>query len=140
MHIDNVEDQSYDTLNPAEALAKFNAFLRDVVSRYEGNERERTELEKKQNDILHYIELNESLSASDGFKIYKKLREVRNNRRKLKKENEVLQPLYEYVKANKKLENDMNMILGKVRASKNRVDSRSYVTRTDILEETINEH
>ena len=135
MYIEKNDDSSYDTLNPVEELARFNAFLRNVIKRYEGNEVEKQQLEWKISDILHYVEFTDNLSASKGFKIYQKLREIRNERRKLKKENELLFPLYEFAKTNRKIENDLNQLLGKCRAAKNLIDNRRYATKTDVLED-----
>lgn len=42
-------------------------------------------LERETQDVLHYIEFN-NLNASQGFKIYKLLHEIRNERRQVKDE------------------------------------------------------
>lgn len=127
----NVED--YDQTNVLENVCEFGKFLRDVVSRYEENERIRIECEQKSMDLLHYIELHDDMNASDGYKAYKKLAQVRRERRNCKNENELLAPLYSYIQQNPKAVNELAAVLGRCRAAKEAIDKRIYSARTDII-------
>lgn len=123
----------YDPLHAIDTLCEFNRFLREVVSRYEENDRLRIESENKSNDLLHYIELRGDMNASDGYKAYKKLAEVRRERRCCKNENELLSPLYAFIQQNTKAINELSSILGRCRGIKELIDKRTYCARTDII-------
>jgi len=127
----NIED--YDQTNALDTICEFNQFLREVVSRYESNERIRVECDQKSSDLLHYIELHDDMNASDGYKTYKKLAEVRRERRVCKNENELLAPLYSYIQQNPKAINELTAVLGRCRAAKEAIDRRIYSARTDII-------
>lgn len=127
----NIEE--YDQTNALETICEFSHFLRDVVSRYEANERIRVECEQKSNDLLHLIELHDDMNASDGYKAYKKLAEVRRERRVCKNENELLAPLYAFIQQNPKAINELAAVLGRCRAAKEAIDRRVYSARTDII-------
>ena len=127
----NIEE--YDQTNALETISEFSHFLRDVVSRYEANERIRVECEQKSNDLLHLIELHDDMNASEGYKAYKKLAEVRRERRVCKNENELLAPLYAFIQQNPKAINELAAVLGRCRAAKEAIDRRIYSARTDII-------
>ena len=123
----------YDPLHALDTLCEFNHFLKAAVSRYEENERLRVESEKKSNDLLHYIELRSDMNASEGYKAYKKLAEVRRERRCCKNENELLAPIYTFVHQNTKLINELTSVLGRCRGVKELIEKRAYCARTDII-------
>lgn len=123
----------YDPLHAIDMICEFNHFLKNAVSRYEENERLRIESEKKSNDLLHYIELRNDMNASEGYKAYKKLAEVRRERRCCKNENELLAPLYTFIQQNTKAINELASVLGRCRGIKEVIEKRSYCARTDII-------
>ena len=123
----------YDPLQAIDTICEFSRFLRDVVSRYEENDRIRVECENKSNDLLHYIELHGDMNASEGYKAYKKLAEVRRERRCCKNENELLTPLYTFIQQNTKAINELATVLGRCRNIKEIIDKRTYCARTDII-------
>ena len=123
----------FDPLDAIEMLCEFNRFLKDAVSRYEENERLRVESEKKSNDLLHYIELRNDMNAAEGYKAYKKLAEVRRERRCCKNENELLAPIYTFIQQNTKVINELTTVLGRCRGIKDLIEKRSYCARTDII-------
>ena len=58
----------------------------DRLKRYiEELDKKLSELDKQQNDVLHFIE-KYNLNASDGFKVYKLLKDIRVERRSIKNE------------------------------------------------------
>ena len=69
-----------------EHVAILNQFV-SLVEQYKEMKKDLTkrlsELELQQNDILHYIQLS-NISTVSGFKIYKKLQKVRQERSKVK--------------------------------------------------------
>ena len=125
--------QTYDTLHPVDEINEFNAFLRKVVARYDDNVVMQAEYDRMQNDLLHYAELHDDMSASAGTKLYKNIRDVRRARRNLKSENELLYPIYMYLKENTRFTNDLNQLLGRCRTVKSTVENRSYIARSDII-------
>ena len=123
----------YDQLNAVETLGMFNHFLIDVVAQYEGNERMKTACEQKSQDLLHYIELHDDMNASEGYKIYRKLADVRRERRISKNENELLSPLYNFIQQNQRLVSELSSVLGRTRAAKETIEKRIYSARTDVI-------
>ena len=123
----------YDQLSPVDIVEEFNSLLKEVESTYNSNEAIRKESDDKILDLLHYAELHENLSASAGFRVYKLMAEARRDRRRSKDENELLEPLIEFVRQNPKLVNEIGTLLGRLRGTKRCIDQRIYKTRTDII-------
>lgn len=126
-------DVEFDSLDPVNQLQTFMAFAKDVITRYEENQRLWDETDKQTQDILHFIELSENMNAANGYKAYKKLAEVRRNRRQYKNEIDLLQPLYEYLTNNMSVINQLTMIQGKCRNNKETIQLRSYSMRTEVI-------
>lgn len=126
-------EENYDTLHPVDEISEFNAFLRNVIARYDDNVVMQAEYDRMQNDLLHYAELHDDMNASDGTKFYKNMREIRRARRRIKSENELLYPIYNYIKGNAHFTADLNNLLGRCRTVKSTVESRSYIARTDVI-------
>lgn len=124
----------YDTLKPDKNLTDFLAFLRAVKMRYEGNSREQEEKEAQLQDLEHYAELHGDLDIRRGFALYKRIRDTRRERRRAKSENELLYPVYAWIGENEKALNSMAGALGNVRKAAEVIESRKYMTRTDVLE------
>lgn len=126
-------DIDFDSLDPVSQLQNFMAFAKNVITRYEENQRLWEETDKQTQDILHYIELSDNLNAAKGYQAYKKLAEVRRNRRQYKSEIDLLQPLYEYLNNNMSVINQLTMIQGKCRTNKETIQLRSYSMRTEVI-------
>ncbi len=125
-------DTEFDTLHPRENLEQFLRFCSDVVSRYEGNIRECEDMDNKLNDLLHYIEMTDD----DDPNISLAVRESRRQRRLCKNENDLLRPLYDFL-SDKTFTNKLSQVLGRVRAAKETVENRTYITRTTAIEELL---
>ena len=126
---------AYDSLRPEESLRSFLDFTRAVLMRYKENGRLLAEYEKQTQDLLHYIELHENLSAARGFAMYTKLRNIRRARRVCKDENELLKPLVDFLISGKSQTDQLAKILGSCRAAREAIDARQYRLRTDVLRE-----
>ena len=122
-----------DSLDALEIVEEFNRLLKEVVAVFDENETIRKESEDALLDLLHYAELHENLNACEGYRVYKQIADARRERRRCKNENELLQPLLEFVKANPKLLNDVGTLLGRLRGTKRCIDQRVYTTRTDVI-------
>ena len=121
----------YDRIGAIEMLSASNRFLIDVVARYEGNEQSIAECDRKSNDLLHYIELRDDMNASDGYKTYRKLADVRRERRICK--NELLQSVYSFIKQNPRFVSEIFSVMGKTRAAKESIEKKIYSARTDVI-------
>lgn len=90
--------------------------------------KEHSKLDKELSDIYHYIEFHD-LSASDGFKVYKKTQEILRRRRTIKDEVELGYSIKDHLtnfRPQGKIENKIN-----------RLETRQYVPR--VLKELFEE-
>ena len=67
-----------------------------VVNTYEADVKAIKQIEEELNDINHEIELGKPKNAAQGYKLYQDIRKLRNKRRTLKEEVELLADTYEY--------------------------------------------
>lgn len=125
-------DSDFDTLHPAETIAAFVTFCTNVRQRYQGNLQVQDDTNLERQDLLHCIELSDNMRVADGFKMYRKLREVSRVRRDAKNENDLLQPLYDFL-TQSDFENRLRRVLGDTRTRAEVVGKRQYGMRTDIL-------
>lgn len=129
-------EEEYDSLHPEETLKNFCSKVREMVSRYDADREELSRLENEMQDLLHYMEMSKNKNANEGFKLYKKLREVRKQRRIRKNEIELLRPVYEMFTETKILD-QMGNLQGQCKSIKQSIDNRGYFVRTDTLSEFI---
>lgn len=127
-------DIEYDTLDTTEKIKSFCSFVKDVISRYEENQRRQEEAETMEMDLEHAIELAQRLTEKEKKTLYQKLTEVLQTRRACKSENEILQPLYNYF-SDKVLLNKMGQLQGTVSQVKEIISNRMYACRTSILDD-----
>ena len=123
----------YDTLMPDKVVTDFLEFCRNVKSRYEGNAEEIGAREAELGDLEHYMELHSDLDCKGGYALYKKMRETRRERRKCKNEMELLRPMYDWLEQNGDALNRLTIALGDTRRKAEVIDSRKYMSRTDVL-------
>ena len=124
----------YDTKHPDEVLKDFCANIRDMLAQYEYDKDRLNEMENQMQDILHYIELTGDKNANTGYKLYKRLTNIRRERRACKNEIDLLQPVYDAFK-DTGLMSRLTDLLGKCRSNKQFIDSRGYAIRTDVLKD-----
>lgn len=122
----------YDTTHPEETIRKFCSDIREMVTRYEGNKQRLIEIEGEHQDLLHCIEISPFKKVTDGYKLYRKLAELRRERRALKNKNDLLQPLYDTFRQPDIL-NRLSKVQGDVSKVHDAIDGRVYGMRTDIL-------
>lgn len=103
-------------------------FFCDLPKLYEQNSNDIDLCDKETQDLLHLIELT-TFNASKGYQLSKELQKVRNKRRLLKDENELLEPLMNVINKYKNVENELNRCLGDVRKIKKRHEVRTYKMR-----------
>ena len=127
-------DVDYDTTKPEATIKNFVANIRNMLSRYEGNTVRLLAIEEELQDIYHYMEISSNKKVSDGYKIYRDLRNLRRERRICKNENDLLQPIYDYFHATEVL-NKLSWVQGECSRAKTVIDGRLYAVKTDILNE-----
>lgn len=128
-------ESAYDTMQPVAMLETFTGFCRDVLERYNGNERVLKDMEAQETDIIHYVELSDTLKSREAYKVYAKLRDTLRQRRDAKNENDLLLPLYECLMKNPDIVNQLNKALGNTRTKAEVISKRKYSARTDVLEQ-----
>ncbi len=121
-----------DTLNPEEQIRAFREFIANVIYRYEGNIRVQEEAERQEQDLKHAIELADHLTDSEKRFLFRNLRKALKTRRACKSENEILEPIYEYV-SNKALYNALGNIQGVIKNKKCNYP-KQYSSRTSVLD------
>ena len=122
----------FDSLHPEDNIKQFLMFARNVISRYEGNQQRQSELELEQQDVEHVMELSNNQDIVGGYRLYRKLADIRRERRMYKNESDLLKPLYDYLKQNS-IMNDLSRLQGSCRVSKETISKRQYTLRTNIL-------
>lgn len=129
-------DLEYDSLKPEETIRNFSASIRNMLSRYQYCKEQFSLLENEMQDLLHFIEMAADKNANLGFKLYKRLAEIRRERRVCQNELDLLQPIYDAFGGGEKL-NVLAQIQGACRTTKQAIDGRAYTVRTDVLDQFI---
>lgn len=99
--------------------------IRDLPKRYSLNSERISETEKETDDLMHLLELTK-FNAVEGYKISKQLQTIRQERRILKDENDLLRPMIHELKNMKNKLNTWDNILGNIRREKARKENRYY--------------
>ena len=113
--------------------------VRDIYVNYpkriESNEQELTKIEQEIQDLLHVIELG-SYDAIKGNQLLKQLKKARQDRRKIKNDLELLEPVKEFISYAKPTEKNIGQSIGKLRNVINVQEHRTYRmrVRTDLQE------
>lgn len=125
-------------MNIEEAIKSVRDVYVNFPRRYEQLEKDLKQLDMETQDLLHLIELK-NLNLHRGFMTYKDLQRVRQERRKVKDEMEMLEPILELNKyAGKPVEKHLNKHLGEVRKVALSQQGRSYRMRVrDDLQELV---
>jgi hypothetical protein len=116
-------------------MTEFEAALqsvRDVFVNYPrrvtSNQEELRKIDDEIQDVLHMIEFG-NFNASDGFKFAKDLQRLRNDRRKIKDDLELLKPIEEFIAFVKPTEKNINSTIGELRKVMNVHKTRVYKMR-----------
>lgn len=131
-------DVVYDTTNPEDTIRCFVDNVRGMIARYDGNKARIVEIEAELTDLEHYMEIGKFKKVTDGYRMYRKLAELRRERRACKNENDLLWPIYEHFHATEVL-NRLSTVQGEVAKVKSAIDARYYQIRTDALDEWVDQ-
>ena len=124
----------YDSTNPNQVLGDFISNVRNMVNRYERNDARIREIETQLVDLDHFIEIAPYQNVPKGYKIYRKIAELRRERRACKNENDLLRPVYDHFHATAVL-NKLSAVHSEVSRTMTAVNSRYYTIRTSVLDE-----
>jgi hypothetical protein len=120
-------------------VTTLRAIIRDIPQRYEQNSKNIKLADHETQDYLHLLELTK-FNASEGCKISKSIQKVRQARRTMLDENDLLEPVIEVLTKIKELVPEINRALGEIRKQKNFQENRTYNTRVrHELSEKINQ-
>ena len=124
----------YDTTNPDKTLGDFISRVKNMIKRYEHNDSRIREIETELVDLEHFIEIASYQTVPKGYKLYRKIAELRRERRACKNENDLLRPVYDHFHATTVL-TKLSNVYSEVSRTKTAVNSRCYTVRTDVLDE-----
>lgn len=127
-------DLDYDVTHPEDTIRQFCNDIQGMMERLTGNKDRVQRIDAELNDLEHYMETTAFKPVSQGYRLYRKLAELRKERRACKNEIELLQPIWEYFHATDVL-NKLRTVQGECRKMKAQIDDRCYVCRTNVLEE-----
>ncbi len=115
---------------PARSIREFLKFWDEVLSSY-GYCADRLEaIGGELQDLMHEAELGEPKDRTGAAQYYRRMRAVRQERRALKNEAELLKPLVEWMIANGGVKNRLAQLLGGMNATLERQSQRQYRPRS----------
>jgi hypothetical protein len=110
----------------AETLLKV---IGDIQEVYADNCEKAKQCELETIDLLHQLELQENLKLFDGYFIAKKLRELRQQRRKYKDENLTLYFLNQFVENNPQFKNALIKVKENIKKKQRDMENRKYTPK-----------
>lgn len=126
----------YDSQKPEETFRMFIRSVKEMVKKYDANIARIAELEDQMQDVMHFMEMAKPKNVPTGYKLYKKLTDIRKERRACKNENDLLKPVYDMFHGTKLLD-QLSYVQGECGKVKKTIDGRAYSVRTDILEDLV---
>ena len=130
-HVDTLpSDASISEI--CKAVSDFSSLAQKIVSWYDENEIIIKNQDQLAIDMLHEFELSPPKDLYRAYKCYNTLRASRQIRRKAKSENQMLAPLYNYIKANPTIPKDMRMLTEKCSGAKYDIEHAQYSFKTNL--------
>lgn len=115
-------------------LEDFLGFLRETEEAYNMASADVQDAENATQDILHSLELGKH-NYHEMAHLSKKLRGVRQKRRVAKDIILQSEPIITWLESNHPTVKGLERLLGEVRKAENRTQNRTYIPRTDVMEE-----
>ena len=108
-----------------------------ILKTYPENYDKIGELDKQLCDIQHEIEFT-PLDIQRGFRLAKKMQDVRKERRALKDENELLKPLYDFLNqgSNQAFKNGFSNALQRAKQREKALPERTYGPRSEAFKQS----
>lgn len=114
-----------DVLN---GIEQFRDMLQEIPKQYEFNQQEVKRLEQERNDLMHLAEF-EKYNAFEGYSYFSRLGEISQERRKIKDENELLEPIVKMIEKKTITTEKLNQVIGQCRKIIKNHEKRSYRVR-----------
>ena len=109
-------------------LKQVNTFMTDLPRRIQQVKMEINYYQEELQDLEHYIEFT-NLSASQGYKIAKEIKDVRMKRRELKNELEYLEIIEKRMKNALRHQDGISQVTDGISRTKERISTRTYTPR-----------
>ena len=109
-------------------LKQVNTFMTDLPRRIQQVKMEINYCQEELQDLQHYIEFT-NLSASQGWKIAKEIKDVRLRRRKLKDELEYLEMIDKRMKNVLRHQDGINQVADGINRTTEKISTRTYTPR-----------
>lgn len=105
--------------------------FQNVVKDYERDLERIKEIEDELQDLYHEIELSPSKNMYLGYLLYRRIRELRIERRRCKDETELMKETYEFFKSQQgqSFKNKMQQLQGSARKLRDVQEKRTYKPR-----------
>lgn len=105
--------------------------FQNVVKDYERDLERIKEIEDELQDLYHEIELSPSKNMYLGYLLYRRIRELRIERRRCKDETELMKETYEFFKSQQgqNFKNKMQQLQGSARKLRDVQEKRTYKPR-----------
>lgn len=105
--------------------------FQNVVKDYERNLERIEEIQDELQDIFHEIELSSGKDMYSGYLLYKRIRELRIERRRCKEEVELMKETYEYFKSQQgqSFKNKLQQLQGNAAKLRKTQEARTYTPR-----------
>lgn len=120
----------------SEKLDEFLSFIRQSKIDYKVLQSKEVDLNDAIQDIQHNLEF-EDHSYHEYARLSKAIKAVRNERREVKKDIELLKGIVDWANENDKVIKDLERLLGNLRKTEKLIESRQYKYRTSIVEDTL---
>ncbi len=105
--------------------------FQNVIKDYERNLERIEEIQDELQDIFHEIELSSGKDMYSGYLLYKRIRELRIERRRCKEEVELMKETYEYFKSQQgqSFKNKLQQLQGNAAKLRKTQEARTYTPR-----------
>jgi hypothetical protein len=130
-----IDDFDINYLATDEKLKDFMRFCTAAMYRFRHNEEYQARCEADLEDIIHYVELHPLKSAMIGYKIYRKQKELREERRKCKDEAVMMLPLIQMLKEHPEFLSHLETAIKYCDTNKGTLTNRKYKLRGTVLQE-----
>lgn len=115
----------------SKGIENFLKFLREAEEKFNIAQEEEIELNNQTQDILHFLEL-EKHPYHEYAKLAKKLKTVREERRKVKDYIQETGPIMTWLENNRQTIKNLEQLLGTVRKAEKSTVNRIYIPKSSI--------
>ena len=115
----------------SKGIEDFLRFLREAEEKFNMAQEEEIELNNQTQDILHFLEL-EKHPYHEYAKLAKKLKTVREERRKVKDYIQETGPIMTWLENNRQTIKNLEQLLGTVRKAEKSTVNRIYIPKSSI--------